>query len=50
VWEELKRLDAPLVGFPDDDVFRYSDREARAITKGKHVDWGQLKPIKEAAH
>jgi hypothetical protein len=45
-----REIDAPLVDFPDDDVFRYTDREARAINKGEHVDWHQLKPMKEAAH
>ena len=40
----------PVVGFPSDDVFRYSDKEARAINKGEPVDWGRLSPMKEAAH
>jgi len=41
---------APLVAFPDDDVFRYSVKEARAIEKGEEIDWGRLRPMKEAAN
>jgi hypothetical protein len=50
--EAIRRgqLAEPLVGFPNDDVFRYSDKEARAIGKGERIDWHQLRPMKEAAN
>jgi hypothetical protein len=41
---------APVVGFPVNDVFRYSAREARAIIKGETVNWGRLEPMIEAAN
>jgi hypothetical protein len=44
------KLAEPLVGFPNDDVFRYGDKEARAIGKGEQIDWHQLRPMKEAAN
>ena len=40
----------PLVGFPIDDIFRYRDKEARAIGRGESVDWRQLEPMKRGAH
>jgi hypothetical protein len=41
--------DAPMVGFPVQDVFQFDETAAVAIAAGRAPDWRRLRPIHAAA-